>query len=203
MTERTRPVWADRAYPVTPEEVDALFRAATPPHPSASMCAAIARMLTEAMPEHYRRVPGLEALGRYHDVFPRQAAAIASIRRAIRRRLKVGPDPWFPCNWKDVLGKLDYDLTAAAPMLAGPLANDPPQKHWHRIGWVTAEMARMALAEVGHVRASASRHSRAALFTVAALDRIGIEGVSAVAVERMHSAMRRRLAKTDTDAGSR
>ena len=198
MTARSRPQWADAPYPVTPEEVAALFRVSSPPYPSAEHCTDIAKALSHAMPAHYRRVPGLAAFARYHVVYPKQLAPIMALRQAIKRRRKVGPDPWFHADWQQTLDALDHALTAAAPILAGPDANDPPERHWHRIGWNVAEMARMSLDQAGHTRSSASRHGRVAKFTAAALTRIGIMEITPVAVERMHARMRKRLEETDT-----
>lgn len=202
MTARVRPRWRDTAYPVLPEEVADLFRAAPPPHPSDEDCAAIAKALSEAMPAHWRRFPGFEAFGRYHETFPRQMGEILGLRRSIKRRRKVGPDPWFPANWKATLETLEQALTAAAPLLAGPTANNPPRRHWHRIGWNVAMMARLALLKAGYAKVSVSRRGQVVQFTVAALSRIGIVGakgpVTAVAVERMLASMSKELREAKT-----
>lgn len=197
---RVRSAPPPKPYPVTQEEVASLFKQATPPYPSAELCATIAKVLSEAMPAHWQQRPGFEAFADYNAVDPQQLAAIQVMRRSIVKRRKAGPQPWFKPDWGAVLDDLDHAIERAAPILAGPNVEQPSETHWHHIGWHVAELARLALTDAGHPRATVSRKSRAGLFTVRALERIGIT-VTGVAVEKLHASIYRRMAENNHKTG--
>lgn len=167
------------------------------PYPSEEHCAEIAKFLSEAMPVRWQHRPGLEAFARFNDVDREQVENIERMRRGIARCLATEPQPWFPADWKARLAELERAIRDCAPILAGPNFERPPDRHrhWHDLGWHIAELARRVLIAAGHQRKSVGRRSRAARFTVQALNRIGITGVDAIAVERMHAEMVRRTAE--------
>ena len=190
------------AYPVTPDEVRQMFVEAGLV-PAAAHIEGLARHLSEAMPAFGVRVTGVDAFAEYRVVDHEGLAAVRAMRQAIKRRWEAGPKPWDRADWLRRLDVLDRALVEVVTILCGPTASLDalPERRWHRDAWTIAELARVALAEVGHVRQTVSRGGPVARFTVAALARIGHGQVSSIAVEKLHNRRRRAIEASSDKEG--